>query len=83
VHNSRMSYAFLGHDTLDYLKLQVRGIEMKRSSYTIFSSGAIAGLTIKNRLVRAATFEGLSSYGKVTDEILDLYCKLAEGGIGL
>ena len=56
---------------------------MKRSSYKIFSSGAIAGLTLKNRLVRAATFEGISSRGKVTDEILDLYRKLAEGGIGL
>jgi 2,4-dienoyl-CoA reductase-like NADH-dependent reductase (Old Yellow Enzyme family) len=56
---------------------------MKRSSYKIFSSGVIAGLTLKNRLVRAATFEGISSQGKVTDEILDLYRKLAEGGIGL
>ena len=58
-------------------------IEMKRSSYKIFSSGVIADLTLKNRLVRTATFEGISIHGKVTHEILDLYRKLAEGGIGL
>ena len=56
---------------------------MKRSSYKIFSSGVIANLTLKNRLVRAATFEGISRHGKVTHEILDLYRKLAKGGIGL
>jgi len=53
---------------------------MKRSNYKIFSNAVIAGLTLKNRLVRAATFEGISSHCKVTDEILDLYRKLAEGG---
>jgi len=56
---------------------------MKRSSYKIFSSGVIANLAFKNRLVRAATFEGVSIHAEVTDEIIDLYRKLAEGGIGL
>ena len=56
---------------------------MKRSSYKIFSNGVIADLTFKNRLVRAATFEGVSIHAGVTDEIIKLYRKLAEGGIGL
>lgn len=56
---------------------------MNRKSYKVFSSGVIAGLTLKNRLVRTATYEGISSHKEVTDEIVDLYSKLAQGGIGL
>ena len=44
----------------------------------------IGGMTIKNRLVRSATYEGMASEdGSVTDELVELYKTLAEGGVGL
>ena len=51
----------------------------------MFQSGKIGKLTIKNRFVRSATYEGLAKEpnGEVTDKLLKLYQKLAEGEIGL
>ena len=45
---------------------------------------SIAGLRLKNRIVRAATFEKLADEnGAVTPGLLDMYQELAEGGSGL
>ena len=47
-------------------------------------SGTIGGLTLKNRIVRAATSEAMAGEGgEVTDLIVDLYRDLAMGGAGL
>jgi len=44
----------------------------------------INGLQLRNRLVRSATWEGLSDdQGHVTDELVELYRDLAAGGVGL
>ncbi len=44
----------------------------------------LAGLKLRNRIVRAATYEKLANEnGHVTDELIDLYLKLARGGSGL
>ena len=57
---------------------------MKRHGYKIFSEGKIANMTLKNRLVRSATGDlPLLRGGKMTDEVLSLYRKLAEGGVGM
>ena len=56
---------------------------MKRDGYKIFSEGKIANVKLKNRLIRSATFEGISRTKKVTDEVLDSYRALAEGGVGM
>jgi 2,4-dienoyl-CoA reductase-like NADH-dependent reductase (Old Yellow Enzyme family) len=46
--------------------------------------GRIAGLPLRNRLVRAATSETLSTAdGAVTEELVELYTRLAQGGAGL
>jgi len=51
---------------------------------TIFESTAINGLTIRNRLVRSATWEGMCDPdGRPTEKLCSFYRKLAEGGIGL
>lgn len=50
----------------------------------LFSPFSFAGLTLKNRIVRAATYEKLASEdGFVTDPIIALYERLALGGSGL
>jgi 2,4-dienoyl-CoA reductase-like NADH-dependent reductase (Old Yellow Enzyme family) len=47
-------------------------------------AGVIAGLVLKNRLVRAATSETMATDdGAATDELVDLYSNLARGGAGL
>ncbi|MBN1364922.1 MAG: NADH:flavin oxidoreductase [Syntrophaceae bacterium] len=57
---------------------------MIRDSYKIFSEAEIAGLKLKNRLVRSATYEAaMTKDGMITDKMLMLYKNLAEGGIGL
>jgi len=56
---------------------------MRRDNYKLFSERKIANLTIKNRLVRSATYEGsMTEDGKVTSDMLKLYKNLAEGGVG-
>lgn len=56
---------------------------MRRDDYKLFSEGRIAHLTVKNRLVRSATYEGsMTEDGRVTPEMLNLYRNLAEGGVG-
>lgn len=51
---------------------------------TLFSAGKIGSVQIKNRVVRSATFEKRAAKdGSVTDELIDFYAKLAQGGVGL
>ncbi len=56
----------------------------KRIKSLVFEPKEIGGIRIKNRFVRSATFEGMASEdGNVTDELVELYKVLAEGGVGL
>jgi len=56
----------------------------KRIKSLVFEPKEIGGMTIKNRLVRSATHEGMASEdGSVTDELVGLFKTLAEGGVGL
>ena len=56
---------------------------MGRSKYKLFSEGKIAKLTLPNRLVRSATYEGASGTGSVPDEMLRIYEELVAGGVGM
>ena len=50
----------------------------------LFEPKAIGKLVLKNRLVRAPTVEKLcTADGHCTPQLLDLYTRLAEGGVGL
>jgi 2,4-dienoyl-CoA reductase-like NADH-dependent reductase (Old Yellow Enzyme family) len=57
---------------------------MGRENYKLFSEGSIAGLTLKNRLVRSATFEScMTKNGGFTRKMEDLYRNLSNGGVGM
>lgn len=50
----------------------------------IFTPKKIGNVEIKNRFVRAATYEGMADqYGRVTDELVSVYRRIAKGDIGL
>lgn len=50
----------------------------------LFSPIRIGGLTLDNRLVQSATYEGMAEAdGSVTDDLIKRYLNLARGGVGL
>ncbi len=50
----------------------------------LFSEGSIKGITLKNRIVRSATWEGMcDGEGNPTERLTDLYRALCRGGVGL
>ena len=50
----------------------------------LFEKSAINGMSLKNRFVRAATWEGLATIeGEVTPELIKMMALLANGGVGL
>lgn len=57
---------------------------MDRSGYKIFSPGAIAGLTLSNRLVRSGTWDpSIHNSRQMSEAVLELYRQVALGGVGL
>lgn len=57
---------------------------MRRDEYAIFSPGRIGAVTLRNRLVRSATWDpSILRERRMRDEVLDLYRELAAGGVGL
>ncbi len=58
--------------------------KMEREHYRIFSSGRIGRLTLRNRLVRSATWDpSVLPERCMRDEVLQLYRRLAGGGVGM
>lgn len=58
----------------------VRRKEMSK----LFEENSINGMVLKNRFVRAATWEGLATTeGEATPELIEMMASLAKGGVGL
>ena len=50
----------------------------------LFESSEINGMTLSNRFVRSATWEGMAADdGRCTTKLIDLMASLAKGGVGL
>lgn len=43
----------------------------------------IRGLTIRNRFVKSATYEGMAEKGRVTDRLVEFHANIARQGVGL
>ncbi|MCF2525994.1 NADH:flavin oxidoreductase [Yinghuangia soli] len=49
----------------------------------VFEPAKLGPLTLRNRIVKAATFEGVTPDALVTDALIDYHVKPAAGGIGM
>jgi 2,4-dienoyl-CoA reductase-like NADH-dependent reductase (Old Yellow Enzyme family) len=50
---------------------------------TPFEPGRLGPVTLRNRFIKAATFEGASPKGLVTDTLVDFHRRVGEGGAGM
>ena len=49
----------------------------------VFSPASLGPLTLRNRIIKAATFEGMARDGEVTDRLIDFHRAVAAGGVGM
>lgn len=49
----------------------------------VFAPAQLGPLTLRNRILKAATFEGMSYKGKVTEALVDFHRATAAGGVGM
>jgi 2,4-dienoyl-CoA reductase-like NADH-dependent reductase (Old Yellow Enzyme family) len=49
----------------------------------VFAPAKLGPVTLRNRTIKAATFEGLSRKGLVTDPLIDFHVRVARGGVGM
>ena len=49
----------------------------------VFAPAILGPVRLRNRIVKAATFEGRTPYGQVTDELVDYHLAVTNGGVGL
>ncbi len=49
----------------------------------VFAPTRLGPVRLRNRTVKAATFEGRAPHGQVTDELIDYHLAVTRGGVGL
>jgi len=62
------------------IQLDVRG---GKAMSILFESISIKNMTLKNRFVRSATYDGFADNGYVTNQQIKFFSELAEGGVSL
>ena len=50
-------------------------------STDVFNAAKLGPITLRNRVIKAATSEGRSPDGLVTDDLIDFHRSFAEGGV--
>src|SRR3546814_15073358 len=48
-----------------------------------FAPGALGPLSLKNRFIKAATFEGVMARGQVSDALIEFHADVARGGAAM
>ncbi|MHB1517935.1 MAG: oxidoreductase [Acidimicrobiales bacterium] len=49
----------------------------------VFEPAALGPIALRNRIIKAATFEGRTPRGTVTDGLVDFHRRMAEGGVAM
>lgn len=57
--------------------------EQSTSRSSAFLPGRLGPVTLKNRIIKAATFEGRAPRGQVSDELIDFHTAMAAGGVAM
>ena len=52
-------------------------------SSKLFEPARLGPLTLRNRVIKAATFEGMSPDGVVTDDLIAFHARVAAGGAAM
>lgn len=55
----------------------------RASADRVFQPARLGPLTLRNRVIKAATFEGRTPRGEVTDELVAFHEQVAGGGVGM
>lgn len=56
---------------------------MAQSTPDIFAPAKTGPVTLRSRIIEAATYEGLTRKGLATDELIDFHARMAAGGVGM
>ena len=56
---------------------------MSTLSIDPFAPASLGTLTLRNRFIKAATFEGMAERGLVSDRLIDFHRTMAAGGLGM
>jgi 2,4-dienoyl-CoA reductase-like NADH-dependent reductase (Old Yellow Enzyme family) len=57
--------------------------EQSTSESSAFLPGRLGPITLKNRIIKAATFEGRAPRGQVSDELIEFHIGMAAGGVAM
>jgi len=49
----------------------------------VFGPARLGPVELRNRVIKAATFEGMTPHGLVTDELIEFHLRPARGGVGM
>ncbi len=49
----------------------------------VFASATLGPVTLRNRIIKAATFEGVMPGGQVSDQLIDFHRRVAQGGAAM
>lgn len=61
----------------------IREVASGRGGFKVFESARLGPLSLRNRIIKAATFEGLASENVVNDSLITFHRRIAEGGVGM
>ncbi len=62
---------------------RVDGVWMSAETPDPFAPARLGPVTLRNRVIKAATSEGRSPDGMVTDDLIDFHVAFAKGGVGM
>ena len=59
------------------------GSQRNGQGKNVFGEARLGPITLKNRIIKSATFEGRTPKGVITDDLIAFHQRVAEGGVGM
>jgi len=61
----------------------VTGTRSSSATRAVFTPGQLGPLTLRNHVIKSATFEGMTRGGAVSDALIEFHRRMAAGGVGM